>query len=67
MRIMWFYFCLYDKPQAFNLAAVLHTSGHNIDPGGIDTAVAQDVGKLGNILFNAAEGSWIWRLTSSAS
>ena len=30
--------------------------GHDIDSGGIDTAVTQDVGQLGNVLFDAVEG-----------
>ena len=50
-------FCLYDKTQTFNLPVVLHTSGHDIDPGGVDTAVAQNVGQLGDILLDAVEGS----------
>ena len=30
--------------------------GHDIDPGGIDAAVAQDICQLCNILLNAIEG-----------
>lgn len=46
---------LYYKAQSFNLAAVLRASGHDIDPGGIDTAVAQNIRQFSNILFNTVE------------
>ena len=29
---------------------------HNIDPGGVDTAVSQNICQLGNVLFDAVEG-----------
>ena len=33
---------------------VLHNT-HNVDPGGVDAAVAQNVRQLGNVLFNAVK------------
>ena len=35
---------------------MLHTCGHDIDPGGVDAAVAQDIRQLGDILFDAVKG-----------
>ena len=43
MQIMWFSFLPIRQAQAFDLAAVLNTCGLDIDPGGIDAAVAQNV------------------------
>ena len=37
------FFCLHNKTQAFNPAVVFYTGGHDIDPGGIDAAVAQNL------------------------
>lgn len=51
---MWF-FLLYDQSQALNLPAVLAAGGHNVDSGGIDAAVPQNIRQLRNILFNAIE------------
>ena len=31
--------------------------GHNVDTCGVDGAVTQDVGKLGDVLFDAVKGS----------
>ena len=31
--------------------------GHDINPGGVDTAVTQDVGKLGDVLLDTIESS----------
>lgn len=36
---------------------MLNTSGHNIDPSGVDGTVTQDVGQLGNILFDSVESA----------
>ena len=52
-----FPFYLDYKTKSFNLAAVFDACGHNIDAGRIDRAVTQDVGELGDILFNAVEGA----------
>ena len=57
MPTMWFSFCLDHRTQAFNFTAVFGACGHNIDTGGIDRAVAQNVGQFRNILVNAVEGS----------
>ena len=35
---------------------MLHTCGHDIDPGGVDAAVAQNIRQLGDILLDAVEG-----------
>ena len=34
---------------------MLHTCGHDIDPGGVDAAVPQNICQLGNVLFNAVK------------
>lgn len=34
---------------------MLDASTHNVDPGGVDAAVAQNVRQLGNVLFNAVK------------
>lgn len=49
-------FALKQQSQAFDLSAVLRARGHNIDPGGIDAAVAKNVRQLGNVLFNGIKG-----------
>ena len=53
--IMWR--LLYDKPQPFDFAAVFGAGGHDIDSCGVDAAVPQNVGKLGNVLFDAIESA----------
>ena len=53
--IMWRF--LYDKPQPFDFAAVFGAGGHDIDSCGVDAAVPQNVGKLGNVLFDAIESA----------
>ena len=55
MRIMWFSF-LYDKTQPLDLTPVFRSGGHNIDSGGVDGAVTQNVGKLCDIFFDAVKG-----------
>lgn len=55
MRIMWFSFYLYDKAQSFDLATVFNTSSHNINTGGIDATVSQNVSKLGDIPLDSVE------------
>ena len=47
---------LYNQPQPFDLSAVFGAGGHNIDPGGINAAVSQDIRQLRNILLNAVKG-----------
>lgn len=39
------------------LTAVLLSGGHDIDAGGVDAAVAEEVCQLGDILLNGVEGS----------
>ena len=48
---------LYHETQPLNLSAMFCSCGHNIDSRGIDTAVAQDIRQLGDVLFNAVKGS----------
>ena len=48
---------LKDQSQALYFPAVLHTGGHDIDSGGVDAAVAQNVRQLGNVLFKTVEGA----------
>lgn len=55
MNYVVFYF-LKDQVELFQLAAVLQTGGHDIDAGGFNTAVAQDVRQLGDVLFDAIKG-----------
>ena len=50
-------FYLYDVPQSFYFPAVLHTGGHDIDSGGVDAAVAQNVSQPGNVFFKTIEGT----------
>lgn len=46
---------LYHQSQPFDFPAMLDASTHNVDPGGVDAAVAQNVRQLGNVLFNAVK------------
>ena len=46
---------LYHQPQTLDLSAVLGAGGHNVDPGGINAAVSQDIRQLRNILLNAVK------------
>ena len=55
MPIMWFSFCLDHQTQSFYFSAVLRASGHDIDAGGVNAAVTQDIGKLCDVLFDAVE------------
>ena len=54
---MWYFLRLYDQPQALDLPAMLHTRGHDIDPGGADGAVPQNVRQFGDILLDHVEGT----------
>lgn len=57
MQIMWWCSFLHHKPQPIQLPAVFRAGGHDIDPGGFDAAVAQNVRQLGDVLFHAVEGA----------
>ena len=35
---------------------MLHTCSHDIDPGGVDAAVTENIRQLGDILLDAVEG-----------
>ncbi len=57
MLIMWFFFCLHNKAKPFNLAAVFGAGSHDIDAGSVDGTVTKNVRQLGDVLFNAIEGT----------
>ena len=46
---------LYHQSQTLDLSAVLGAGGHNVDPGGINAAVPQNICQLRNILLNAVK------------
>ena len=50
------FFCLNDQSEAFDFLPVLPPGRHNIDPGGVDGAVTQNIRQLGNVLLNPIEG-----------
>ena len=52
---MWFFFFLHHKPQLLDFAAVLRARGHDVNAGGVDAAVTQDVGQLGYVLLDPIE------------
>ena len=52
---MSYCYCLYNQAKHFDFSAVFRSACHDIDPGGIDTAVAQDICQLGDVLFNAVK------------
>ncbi len=55
---IWLSIPLYkSKPHSFNLSSVLTARSHNIDTGGLNTAVPQDIRQLCNIFFNAVKGA----------
>ena len=45
----------YHQPHMLHGFAMLVASGDDIDPRGVDAAVTENVGELGNVLFNAAK------------
>ena len=45
------------KAQAFDLTTMLYTGCDNIDTGSIDGAVSQNIGQLGDVLFDAIESA----------
>ena len=59
MRIMssppvWAVFSYY-QPHVFKSLAVLCAGGNDVNAGGVDAAVTEDVGELGDVLFNAVK------------
>ena len=48
---------LYNESQTFDLTAVLNACGYDIDPRGIDAAVAQNICQFGDVLFAAVKCS----------
>ena len=56
MPIMWFPFCLDHQTQSFYFSAVFRASGHDIDAGGVNAAVAENIRQLGNILLDTVKG-----------
>ena len=57
MRIMWSFFCLHHQPQSLDHAAVLRAGSDDIDPGGIDAAVSQNIRQLSDVLFHTVKGA----------
>lgn len=47
----------YNQPHMLHSSAVLVAGGNDIDSGCVDTAVAENVGKLRDILFNAVKSA----------
>ena len=45
------------KAKPFDFSTVFCSGGHDIDPGGIDTAVTKNISQLCNVLFNTIKGS----------
>lgn len=39
----------------FHPSAMFITGGNDVNTGGVDTAVTENIGELGNILFNAVK------------
>ena len=56
-NIMLIMYLLNDKSQTFYFSPVFRAGCHNIDSGGVDAAVAQNIRQLGNVLFNTIKGS----------
>ena len=57
IRIMSGECCLHHQPQLLDFSAVLNTGCHDINAGGVDAAVAENICQLRNVLFHAVEGS----------
>lgn len=51
------FFFLHHQAQPLDLSAVFGAGGHNIDSGGIDAAVPQNIRQLRNILFDTVESA----------
>ena len=45
----------YYKPHLFHPSTMFCAGGNNIDPCRVDTAMTENVGKLGNVFFNAVK------------
>ena len=45
----------YHQPHIFELFTMFLAGGYDINPSGIDAAVTEDVGELGDIFFNAVK------------
>ena len=50
-----FFLYLNDEAKTLDLLAVLLAGGHDIDSGSVDTAVAQNIGQLSNVLFDSVK------------
>lgn len=46
---------LYDQAKALDFSAVFGAGCHDIDAGGVDAAVAQNIRQLRNVFFNAVK------------
>lgn len=47
----------YDQPHMFHPSAMFIAGGNDVNTGGIDTAVTENVGELGNVLFNVVKNT----------
>ena len=56
MRIMSGLFFLYDQPQPLDLMTVLRAGGQQVDPSGLDGAVAQNIRQLHYVLTGPVKG-----------
>lgn len=48
---------LYDQPHIFHTLPVFVAGSNNINAGGVDTAVTEDVSEFCNILFNTVKSA----------
>ena len=48
---------LNHKPQPLNFPAVFKISGHDINPCGIDAAMAENISQFGDVFLNAVKGA----------
>ena len=48
---------LYDQPHIFHMLSMFVAGSDNINAGGVDTTVTENIGKLGNILFNTVKSA----------
>ena len=54
---MWLLLCLLHESQPLDLTAVLGSGRHDIDPGSVDAAMAQNICQLRDVLFYIIKGT----------
>ena len=52
---MWYFLRLYDQSQALDLPAVFPSGGHDINAGGADGTVTQNIRQFGDVLLNSVK------------